>query len=233
MMQILRNVGVFGDSILKGIQLDTENNHYCVKNYIDIEQISHKHQLIINNYSLFGCTAKKGCLMLQKRIENGKSYDIVVIEYGGNDCDFNWKEISDNPNIEHTPKTPLNIFFTTYCQIISILKKKCIIPILANLPPLEPQKFFDWFCKGLNKDNILKWLGSINTIYRVQETYSRMVEKIAFETKTHLIDFRSAFLAHRRIDDLLCEDGTHPNTNGQKIITETFLNFKLQNIAVV
>ncbi|MDR1984208.1 MAG: SGNH/GDSL hydrolase family protein [Prevotellaceae bacterium] len=229
-MGILRNVGVFGDSILKGIQVDTENKRYCVKNHINFEQIGSKHNIVINNYSLFGCTIKKGCSMMQKRIENGKSYDIVVIEYGGNDCDFNWKEIAVNPDAEHAPNTPLNIFFATYCQIISMLKKKCIIPILTNLPPLDPQRFFDWFCKGLNKDNILKWLGSINAIYRAQETYSRMVEKIAFETNTHLADLRSAFLEHRRIDTLLCEDGTHPNTDGQKIITDVFLNFKLQNM---
>ncbi|MDR1948047.1 MAG: SGNH/GDSL hydrolase family protein [Spirochaetaceae bacterium] len=228
-MNILRNVGIFGDSILKGVQVDPENKRYSVQNHIDFEQISNKHQVVLNNYSLFGCTIKKGCSMLQKRIENGKLYDIVVIEYGGNDCDFNWKEIAGNPEAEHTPNTPLDIFVKTYCQIINMLKKKCIIPILTNLPPLEPQRFFDWFCKGLNKDNVLKWLGGINTIYRVQETYSRMVEKIAAETKTHLVDLRSAFLEHRRIDALLCEDGTHPNTDGQKIITETFLNLKLQN----
>jgi lysophospholipase L1-like esterase len=232
-MNILRSVGVFGDSILKGIQLDSNNQRYCVENHIDFEQISNKHRVIVNNYSLFGCTIEKGSLMLQKRFDNGKTYDIVVIEYGGNDCDFNWKEISDNPDREHIPKTPLSTFLKTYYQIIDTLKKKCVIPILTNLPPLEPQKFFDWFCKGLNKNNVLKWLGSINTIYRVQETYSRMVEKIAFETKTHLVDLRSAFLEHRRIDTLLCEDGTHPNTAGQKIITEAFLNFKLQNIVTV
>jgi lysophospholipase L1-like esterase len=224
-------VGVFGDSILKGIQVDTENKRYCINNHIDIEQISTKHQVVINNYSLFGCTIRKGCLMLQKRIENGKFYDIVVIEYGGNDCDFNWKEIAGNPEAEHAPNTPLDVFFHTCCQIIGILKKNCIVPILTNLPPLEPQRFFDWFCKGLNKDNVLKWLGSINTIYRVQETYSRMIEKIAAATKTNLVDLRSAFLEHRRIDTLLCEDGTHPNSDGQKIITETFLNFKLQSMA--
>jgi lysophospholipase L1-like esterase len=225
---ILRNVGIFGDSILKGIQIDTDNKRYRVQNHIDFEKISRKHQLVLNNYSLFGCTVKKGGMMLDKKIGTGKSYDIVVLEYGGNDCDFNWKEISDFPGADHTPNTPPNIFFDTYCRIINMLKNKCIIPILTNLPPLEPQKFFDWFCNGLNKSNILKWLGSVNAIYRVQESYSRMVERIASETKTQLIDLRGAFLEHRHIDSLLCEDGTHPNTAGQKIITETFLNLKLK-----
>ncbi|MDR1902895.1 MAG: SGNH/GDSL hydrolase family protein [Treponema sp.] len=229
-MGSIRNVGVFGDSILKGIQIDDENNRYRVMNNIDFEQISIKHQLLIKNYSLFGCTVKKGCSMLQKRLENGKSYDIVVIEYGGNDCDFNWKDIADNPYKEHTPNTPLDVFYRTYRQIIRVLKEKCVIPILTNLPPLEPQKFFNWFCKGLNKDNVLKWLGAVNSIYRVQETYSRMIEEIAFETRTHLADIRSAFLEHKQLDALLCEDGTHPNSEGQRLITETFLNFKLQEM---
>ncbi|MDR1388981.1 MAG: SGNH/GDSL hydrolase family protein [Treponema sp.] len=231
---MLRNVGVFGDSILKGIQVDSESRGYCVNNNIDIEQISHKHSLVVNNYSLFGCTVKKGISMLKKRIDNGKNYDMVVIEYGGNDCDFNWKEIADNPDAEHLPNTPLDVFYATYCQIIALLREKCIIPILANLPPLEPQRFFDWFCRNLNKDNILKWLGgNTNTIYRWQETYSRMVEKIALATKTHLVDLRGAFLKHRRIDDLICEDGTHPNTRGQKIITDAFMNFTIGNLAAV
>jgi hypothetical protein len=47
--------------------------------------------------------------------------------------------------------------------------------------------------KGLKKENILKWLGSINTIYRFQESYSRMIEKIAAETKTRLVDIRTLF----------------------------------------
>ena len=72
---------------------------------------------------------------------------------------------------------------------------------------------------------MLKWLGSVNAIYRVQEHYSRLVEKIAAETNTLIVDLRGAFLKHRRIEGFLCEDGTHPNTEGQKIITEAFLDF--------
>jgi hypothetical protein len=88
--------------------------------------------------------------------------------------------------------------------MINFLKKKCIEPIITTLTPLEPQRFFDWFCKDLNKDNILKWLGTVNTIYRFQEQYSHAIEYIAYETKTLLVDIRSAFLRNFRIDELLC-----------------------------
>jgi lysophospholipase L1-like esterase len=224
-MDIFKRVGVFGDSILKGIQLDFENKRYRVENNIDVGSIERKHSLVINNYSMFGCTIKKGISMLQKRLTHEQNYDIVVVEYGGNDCDFLWKEIAERPDEEHNPNTPTEMFVNIYRQIIETLKAKHIMPVLTTLPPIDPQRFFDWFCAGLNKDNIMRWLGSVNAIYRSQETYSHLVEKIALETKTRLVDIRSEFLKHRRIEDLLCEDGTHPNTKGQEIITNCFLNF--------
>ncbi|GHU22424.1 lipase/acylhydrolase [Spirochaetia bacterium] len=223
-MEILRKVAIFGDSIFKGIQWDPETKRYSVKNCIDFGKMGTKHLLSIDNFSMFGCTINKGNMMLQRRLEK-RSFDIVVLEYGGNDCDFNWKEIAEKPYDKHIPHTPLTAFIDTYVKMIYLLKEKCIEPIIATLPPLEPQRFFDWFCKGLNKDNILKWLGTVNTIYRYQEKYSHAIEHIAHKTDTFLIDIRGAFLKHFRIDDLLCEDGTHPNSKGQKIITETFLNF--------
>jgi hypothetical protein len=137
--------------------------------------------------------------MLQRRLAN-RSFDIVVLEYGGNDCDFNWQEISERPNDKHNPHTSLTVFIDTYIKMIHWLKEKYIEPIVTTLPPLEPQKFFDWFCNGLNKDNILKWLGTVNAIYRWQEKYSRAIEYIAYKTDVLLVDIRGAFLKHFRID---------------------------------
>jgi lysophospholipase L1-like esterase len=227
-MDILRKAAVFGDSIFRGIQLDPETKRYGVKNGIDFDKIGNKHLVSIDNFSMFGCTINKGNAMLQRRLEK-RSFDIVVLEYGGNDCDFNWKEIAERPYDKHVPNTPLAAFVDTYLKMIHLLKEKCIEPIVATLPPLEPQRFFDWFCKGLNKDNILKWLGTVNTIYRFQEEYSRAIEYIAHKTDTLLVDIRGAFLKRFRIDDLLCEDGTHPNSKGQNVITETFLNIRTFN----
>jgi lysophospholipase L1-like esterase len=227
--ETMRKVAVFGDSILKGIQLDPTTKKYIVKNCIDLDKIGNKHFVSIDNLSLFGCTINKGNVMLQRRLEK-TSFDIVVLEYGGNDCDFNWKEIAEKPYDNHIPKTPLTTFVETYLKMIGLLKEKCIEPIIATLPPLEPQNFFDWFCKDLNKENILKWLGSVNTIYRWQERYSRAIEYIGYKTDTPVVDIRGAFLKYFKIADLLCEDGTHPNSKGQSVITEAFLKFSSKNL---
>ena len=225
-MKIYRKIEVFGDSLLKGIQVNPKNMRYHVDNHIDIEGIEKAHSLSIKNHSQFGCTITKGFSLIENRLKSDEEFcDVILMNYGGNDCNFNWKEIAERPDDEHLPKTPLDAFIETYHKIIHLLKEKGIRPILTTLPPLDAQKFFDWFCNGLNKVNVLKWLGSVETIYRWQENYSRAVGKIAAETKTLLVDMRGAFLKHDRIERFLCDDGTHPNTEGQKIITGAFFDF--------
>jgi len=225
-MKIHRKVEVFGDSLLLGVQINPQNMLYRVDNNIDVDRIEKAYALSIRNFSKFGCTITRGFALIEKRLKREDAFcDAIVMDYGGNDCDFNWKEVAERPDGEHSPNTPPEVFVDTYRKIIKLLKEKGIRPILTTLPPLDAQRFFDWFCRGLNKANILKWLGSVEAIYRWQENYSRTVEKIAVETNTLIVDVRSAFLKHGRIRRFLCEDGTHPNTEGQKIITQAFLDF--------
>ncbi len=224
-MSFIKRIEVFGDSILKGIQINPNNKRFHVDNHIDIDGISDKHLVSIENYSKFGCTITKGQASLYRHLEKAPPCDAVVMDFGGNDCDFNWKEIGERPLEDHQPHTPLDRFVPIYHDIISTLRAKNVLPILTTLPPLEPQRFFDWYCKDFQGDNIMIWLGTIQTIYRYQEYYSRTVESIARKADVPLVDLRGAFLAHKRVDLLLCEDGTHPNTDGQKVISSAFREF--------
>ena len=224
-MKKIVNIALFGDSILKGVQINPASKKYYINNNIDADMFSKKYSIQIKNYSSFGCTVTKGNDMLKKALEKNIMCDAIIMDYGGNDCDYNWKAISENPKGNHFPNTPLELFIKTYGGIIDTLKKSGVLPILTTLPPLEPQRFFEWFCRDLNKKNIIMWLGEINNIYRHQENYSRAIEKIALEKQVPLIDLRSAFLKSGNIKELLCEDGTHPNTLGQKVIASSFDNF--------
>ena len=225
-MDMKYKVEIFGDSLLKGIQLNPKNMRYHINNQIDVAMIEKTHPLDIQNFSKFGCTVAKGRMLIEKRLSGKTPFcRAIIMDFGGNDCDHNWREVAERPDDEHLPNTPLVQFEETYRNIITRLKENGIRPILTTLPPLDAQRFFNWFCQGLNKANVLKWLGSVETIYRWQESYSRAVEKIAAETDTLLVDLRGAFLKQRKLEHLLCEDGTHPNTEGQKVITQAFLEF--------
>ena len=224
-MKIIRKIEVFGDSILKGIQVNVLNKRYHVNNNIDVDMLSKRFSLNIVNRSKLGSTVTKGKAILDKYLDEKPDCTAILMDYGGNDCDFDWKSISDNPDAEHEPNTPVSKFVKIYTSIVEKIKEKGIRPVMTNLPPIEPQRYFDWFCKGLNKENILRWLEGVSSIYRFQEFYSRTVEEIARNTGTMLVDLRGAFLREMRIGRFLCEDGIHPNTEGQKLITQEFNRF--------
>ncbi len=219
------DIGIYGDSILKGIQINPINKKYYVNNNIDVEPLCEKYSIQIKNYSSFGCTVTKGRNMLKKALDRNLKCNAIVMDYGGNDCDYNWKLISEDPEGDHLPHTPIDLFKETYYDIIDTLKKKGILPILTTLPPLQPQRFFNWFCRDLNKKNILMWLGDIKRIYHHQESYSKIIEEISFNNQVPLVDLRGEFLNTKDVDALLCEDGTHPNTLGQKVIELSFHKF--------
>lgn len=224
-MKLLKYVEVFGDSILKGVQLD-ENKKYRVNNNIDIAGLESKFQLSIKNFSNFGATITKGLSRLEKHlVKDSKKCDAIVMDFGGNDCNFKWNEVAESPSKEHLPNTTLSVFVEKYKKTIALIEKMAIKPIVTTLPPLDAQRFFDWVSAGISKDNILKWLGSVEAIYRWQENYSRTIERIAEETGALLVDLRGAFLRHRKIEHLLCADGMHPNTEGQRIISQEFFTF--------
>lgn len=224
-MNDLKRVDVYGDSILKGIQLNDRDERYFVDNHIDFDMLCTRFRLEIRNFSRFGCTIQKAWSILQKKLDGDFACDAVVMDFGGNDCDFNWTAVANAPDDEHQPHTPLSVFVDTYHTIISALRQKGVLPILTTLPPLDAHRYLNWFCKGLNQDNIVKWLGDIDAIYRYQENYSRTVQVIAAEAKVPLVDLRGAFLHHRSIGRFLCNDGIHPNTEGQFVITQAFAQF--------
>ena len=228
-MFIKRKIEVFGDSILRGIQINPINNRYHVDNRIDIGLLENRFSLKIENRAKFGCTVTKGEQLLNRYLEESPSCTAVIMNFGGNDCDYNWTEIAQDPEGAHEPHTPIQQFVQIYTTLIATLQDKGIRPIVANLPPLCPQRFFDWFCKDLNKANVLRWLDNINTIYHVQEFYSLTIERIAKATGALLVDIRGTFLQRHRVERFLCADGIHVNSEGQGLITEAFVNFAAVN----
>lgn len=224
-MERRKQVLVLGDSILKGIQVDPETKKYVTRNDIDVPALETQFGLQVRNDSHFGATVEKGKRLLDRLLNRQVTCDYLVMDFGGNDCNLRWDQVAQRPIGEHLPSVPLAEFAERYREMVRAVKAAGIKPILTTLPPLVSQRFFNWWCQGLDQSAVMGWLGDVNNIYAWQENYSRAVERLAKEEQVHLVDLRGAFLDHGHIEELICEDGTHPNSAGQALITEAFRNF--------
>ena len=54
-VKIYKKIEVFGDSLLKGVQINSQNMHYHVDNNIDIDGIEKTHSLSIRNFAHRKC----------------------------------------------------------------------------------------------------------------------------------------------------------------------------------
>jgi len=215
------NVTVYGDSILKGVLL--ENGKYIVNREWE-RLLGEKFQLCIRNRARFGCTLPKILPMIRRDCSLPASgEETAVLELGGNDCDYNWPEISLRPDIAHECRTPPRQFLLRYREAVDLILRSGRRLVLMNLPPVHSERYLRYICRGgLSRASILRWLGDVEAIARWQRRYSEMVEQIAGETGLKLIDLRSAFPDDpHALEPLLCEDGIHPSKKGQALIFDS------------
>lgn len=209
---------VLGDSIAKGIIYDESRKRYTFLKESFINMIKNNSDIEINNCSSFGCTVSKGEKMLDKIESELKDYDYTFLELGGNDCDYDWAAVADAPDINHDCNTPIEIFKEKYKKIIERVSSAGSHPVLVTLPPIDSVRFFNWVSKGLNKENILKFLGDVEHIARWQSMYNEAVHQLSKLYKLPIYDIRSIFFNQKKITDYLCKDGMHPNKEGHKLI---------------
>lgn len=223
---------VSGDSISRGVVYDEAKGQYSVLDSCFVSLVQERLKGIVRNVSRFGNTLMRGIGKLGRDMAGGQP-DVVLIEYGGNDCDFLWKEIADHPDARHEPQTELSIFEDKLAETVSSLKARQIEPVLMSLPPLNADSYLKWVSKQdpLVEGSILKWLGSVTKIYWWQERYSAAIVRVAEATKTKWIDIRGAFLKRPDFQTLICRDGIHPNEAGHKLMAQTIIEYVARNFS--
>jgi lysophospholipase L1-like esterase len=220
------NILVSGDSISRGVIYDEAKGKYSVSEKSYVALVRGKLRGIVRNVSRFGSTIIRGTGRLGRDLEKDKP-DVVLIEYGGNDCDFAWDEVAAHPERDHRPQTDLALFEETLAGAIETLKEEGIVPVLMSLPPLNADSYLKWVSRQ-DPDaerNILKWLGSATKIYWWQERYSSSIVRVAEKTATRWIDVRGAFLRAPDFLSMICRDGIHPNEAGHELIAKTIIDF--------
>ena len=214
-------ITAFGDSVLKGVIYEDE--HYRVADESFQKICEQYFGITIENRARFGSTISKGESVFEKNLSLIKESDgdYVVLEFGGNDCDFNWKEISEDPDRKHLPMSTISNFTTTYTNIINEIKNLGKIPVLLSLPPIDSARYFAQISRGLSSENIMKWMKNDRQyITNWHERYNIEIFKLAIATSVPVIDITSIFLEKKNYSRFLCVDGIHPNAEGHKLIAK-------------
>ena len=227
----IKSVCAFGDSVMKGIVVDEENCpagglKYKISDKGFAARCRRNLGIEVDNFARFGGVVSQGMKFLNRYADKIKNSDYVLFEYGGNDCDYDWAKISENPGEEHSPKTPISQFVQYYSALIDYVKSLGSNPVLLSLPVLEPNRFFENVSKGLNGGNILQWLGgTVLSIDRWHERYNMEIFRLGATKRVPVIDITSVFLERKNFADFICEDGIHPNEAGHELIEGAIVDF--------
>jgi len=217
-----------GDSLTKGVVLRNDNRYAVTdSNYMDI--IGNELDMSVENYGKFGCTVGFGSNVIDRHSAEIAASDYTFLEYGGNDCDFDWMKIALSPEQEHNPKTTLDSFGDQFQKLIERIRSLGSIPVIVSLPPIISDMYFSFFSRMMSdqqKANVVKWLGGdVGIISRWHESYNRSLFKIAGLTGTRIFDITTPFDTYRGdMKALYCPDGIHPNAEGHRLIAKTIIN---------
>lgn len=228
-MTTMKKSIAFGDSVLEGVILDDrrcgkEGVRYMFLKDNFTSQLGRRIGMQIENCGKFGCTITTGESVMERHIDEISRSKYTFFEFGGNDSDFIWEDISKDPDIIHHPRTDLRTFSLTYKRIIDRVRQAGSRPVMLSLTPLYPDRYFEHITKTMDqagRANILRWLGgSIESITNWHEMYNLQVFKLGMAMNVPVVDITSAFLSKKDFRDYMCLDGIHPNENGHRLIAD-------------
>ena len=154
---------------------------------------SSENNVIVKNHARFGCTSEKALKITEDIVKDDYKSEIILLELGGNDCDYNWDEVAKNPDSNHKPNVSLERFKQNISKIIEIVKSSGRDLAFMTLPPIDSEKYFNWITSGDENriENIQRFLGERNYIYRHQELYASALEEIATENNIFKVPVRA------------------------------------------
>lgn len=214
---MIERVECFGDSIVRGaLWADGRFRLRPGSGFPALAELG----LTVRNNAQIGASIVKGAKIVERRLPALDERTLAIMGFGGNDCNFDWQAVSDDPGGIHLPAVLLQSFAERYAKAIARVQDSGAQVALCTLVPLDADKFFAHITAGRSRDAILRWLGDVGILYRWHENYNRTVERLAATTGCALIDVRDGFLTRHDFRALIGPDGIHPTQAGYRIIDD-------------
>lgn len=214
-------IHIWGDSLARGVIYNEEKNRYAISRERCASRLQEALGCKVINHSLMGATVLDGLAWFERFEPVSRA--LCAVEFGGNDCDLDWKYVSEHPDEPIHAKVELEAYRAGLGKFVREIRNRDMKPLLITPLPLHAERYFRWVTRGLNADAVLRALRDVNHIYRWQERYTVAMRDVARSTHCRLLDLRDVFLAQPDYEGLMCVDGIHPNDRGHLLLTETIL----------
>ena len=212
---------VFGDSILKGvITIPDSKSLFDVTQNDSLSLAQKKLGFELDNRSIYGNITSKGLVKLQKYLEKCaageiESADYCIIEFGSNDCDYDWGTL--------VQKVPLEQYLENLNQMVALCRQNKVTPLMMGLIPYVCDNWFKTIIKGHDEAAILDFLGgSAETLGKNQLIYKNAQKDFVEKNKVQFLDPWELFAGHK---ELMCYDGIHPNEKGYEVLADGWVKF--------
>ncbi len=207
---------VFGDSILKGVITIPNSGKLFDTTENDSLSLAQKELgFELDNRSIYGNITSKGLIKLQKFFEKGGEADFCIIEFGSNDCDYDWGTL--------VQKVPLAEYLENLAAMVKLCREHKVTPLMMGLIPYVCDDWYQTIIKGQNEAAILDFLGgSPETLGKNQLIYKNAQSDFVQKNNVQFLDPWTIFEGHK---ELMCYDGIHPNEKGYELLSKAWIKF--------
>ncbi|CAI9385956.1 SGNH/GDSL hydrolase family protein [Niallia sp. Sow4_A1] len=208
----------FGDSLTRGVSFVKGRVRIIKDNYPAILEklfsVRNPEDTIILNKGVFNDNSD----LLMKRLEKdvlSEEPNYVLLNVGGNDCNFKWQEVAENPDSNHDPIVPINQYIENIGNMVAKMKQSNITPILLTLPPLDPVRYYKFIADRYGT-TISHWISCCGGIEHWHSLYNFHLNNLIEQLNLPSIDVRTALIKAGNIADFISDDGIHLNSAGYK-----------------
>ena len=207
---------VFGDSILKGvITIPNSDKLFDVTENDSLSLAQKELGFELDNRSIYGNITSKGLVKLQKFFEKGGEADFCIIEFGSNDCDYDWGTL--------VQKVPLAEYLENLSAMVKLCRDNKVTPLMMGLIPYVCDDWFKTIIKDQDQAAILNFLGgTAETLGKNQLIYKNAQADFVQKNKVQFLDPWTVFEGHK---EFMCYDGIHPNEEGYKLLSQAWIKF--------
>jgi isoamyl acetate esterase len=208
----------FGDSITKGVTYIKGRLRIVKENYPSILQNlfseSAAADVTVVNKGVFNDNSDLLVTRLDRDVLSEEP-DYAIIGIGGNDCNFNWGEVAENPEKEHEATVPLDRYLDNVKNMVLRIKEGGITPVVLTLPPLDPVRYYKAISTAYDK-SISHWISICGGIEHWHGLYNRSLNNLIEELDVFKIDIRTAIKNAGDLSALISDDGIHLTREGYK-----------------